>query len=156
MKRLLVFVFLIISVLSLTSCGFMTDFVFVNTSDNPVEFSYRTKYYPYPFALPETPATIPASLLDSGGGHKWKELTPSQYEVDPANRIVTIRVRPREALLVIRVRDDAWHQDSAGGEIFPIEEINVRGAHGELLFKGQQAFNAFSKMSKSLYTLMYN
>jgi hypothetical protein len=134
----------------------MTEFVFVNKSDDPVEFSYRTKYYPYPFTLPETPATIAASRLDSDGGHKWKELTPSQYEIDPANRIVTIRVKPREALLIIRVRDDGWHQDAAGAEIFPIEEINVRGAHGELLFKGQQAFGAFSKMSQSLYTLIYN
>ncbi|MDQ3820479.1 MAG: hypothetical protein M3362_22745 [Acidobacteriota bacterium] len=157
MKRHLVLVFLIISVLQLTACSYMTDFVVVNESDYSIEVRYKVKNYPYsyPFTPPTTPATIAASQLDTNGGQKWKELTSAQYRLDQVNRTVTIRLMPHEALRIVRTHDDSWHQDSSASELFPLEEINVVGTDGELSLKGRQAFTSFSKVSSSLYTFTY-
>ncbi|HEX8173494.1 MAG TPA: hypothetical protein VF543_00075 [Pyrinomonadaceae bacterium] len=155
MTRLLVIVLLITSVLCLTACSYMTDFVVVNESDEPIVVRYKVKNYPYTFAPPTTPATVAVSELSTRGGQKWQELNPTQYQLDPANRTITIRVMPHNALRVARARDDGWHQDPSASESFPIEEINVNGANGELNLKGQQAFTSFSKVSQALYTLIY-
>jgi hypothetical protein len=138
-----------------TACSFLTDFVVVNESDNAIAVRYKVKNFPGPFAPPDTPATIAADQLDAHGGQHWKDLTSDQYQLVQENRTVLVRVAPHQALLIARLSNYGIHRGPEKEASFPIEEIIVAGADGEMILEGQQAIKNFSEVSSALYTLTY-
>lgn len=150
-----IFILSLTGVALLTACSYITNFVIVNESDQPIEVRYRVRDFPGAFYPPETPATMTARELRAGN-KKWRELSDAQYEVNSERRIVTVRVPPGEALLVERVvRLGMQVNDAEEAESFLIEELAIRGAHGEMRFQGEQARKVFAPESKKLYTLLY-
>jgi hypothetical protein len=152
------FVFLLLlvgSCLLCTACSYFTDFVIVNSSAQPIDVRYKLKHFPGEFGLPDKPATITASNLDSHGGQEWKLLSSDQFQVDQANRMVTVRVMPGDALRVTSLHNYRGHDDVADAQQFPIDEIIVIGASGELKMTGPPARTTFAEVSRALCTLTY-
>jgi len=154
MRRASLFLLLLFS-LALAGCSYSTSFVVVNESKQPVEISYKYKSPTVegaPFELYELPARIAADLLESKGGNEWQELGPSDYELDRVNRVVRVRIMPREAFRIYRFTNYRGHEDTHSS---PFEEISIRGENGELKYTGEKTRTSFSEVSMSLYTLIY-
>lgn len=155
--KILALVLLIAYSSLLTACSYAADFVIINESDSPIDVRYTVKRSTVgPLVASGLPATIEASQLSSHGGQQWKELAGNQYQLIQESNvdIAIVRVMPKEALRITDVRDYKGH--SAQRNInFPIEEINITGASGELILTGKQTRLAFMEVSKALYTLTY-
>jgi hypothetical protein len=136
-------------------CSYTTDFVVINNSAQPIDVRYRIKQFPGEFSLPDKPATIAASQLDSHGGQQWKPLASDTYQVDQSTRNATVRVMPGDALRVIAMSNYRGHEDAWDANEFPVDEIVVSGGNGELKLTGSQARTTFTKVSLALYTLTY-
>src|ERR1051326_3069394 len=92
---------LTLSTLALTSCSYSTDFVVVNESAHPIEVRYKIKRFSYePPVFTAKPAKMDASLLGNDDRRLWKELSADQFQIDQANRTITVSVMPHEALWV--------------------------------------------------------
>ncbi len=152
MRRILLAV-LLISVSLLAACSYMADFVVVNESDEPIEVRYKVGETSIdPFAVNGKPATLPASRLNASD-RQWRELPPAQYAFNRESRRVTAPLMPGEGLRVTRQKD--WGEGTIIEIKFPVEEINIRGAHGELTLTGDQVYKSFVIQSQTLCTLTY-
>jgi hypothetical protein len=148
-------ILLLAAVSMFSGCSYITDFVVINETSQPVEVRYKVKNFPGPFAAPVPPAIVPTSQLSAKGGQQWNELTSAQFQLDRDSRTVTTRVLAHQALRVVTMQHYSGHEDSADAQDFPLEEITIVGANGELKFVGQQARTIFSEVSRALYTLTY-
>jgi len=83
----------------------------------------------------------------------WHELSPSDYAFDPVSRTVSINsLKPGEALRIEQLnlvdkQYEAWD--------FPVEEIAISGAAGEIRIQGDQVYKSFVAESKKTYTITY-
>ena len=143
------------SLLLLTGCSYMTDFAVINESDQPVEVRYKIKNYPGSFSPPVTPATIAASQLSTKGNQQWNNLASDRFQLDQDNQTVVVRVMPHQALLIADMHNYGGHEDAWGAKEFPIEQITLRGARGEINLANERARTTFSEVSRALYTLTY-
>lgn len=138
-----------------TACSYGTAFVVVNDSKSPIEVRYRIKQSPNePLVETDLPATIATSRLRDRN-KQWQKLDAAQYQLDEGSRTVTARVMPDEALRVAIIWRYTDFEDSYQREHFPIEEITVVGAGGELKLMGEQARQTFVAESERLYTIIY-
>jgi hypothetical protein len=138
-----------------SACSYGTDFVIVNRSVQPIVVRYRIRQFPGDFSPRDKPATIAASNLDSHGGQEWKLLNSDQFQVDPELRTVTVRVSAGEALRITTLHNYRGHDKTWAAGEFPVDEILISGANGELKLTGQQARITFAEVSRALYTLTY-
>ncbi len=152
MRRILL-TLLIVFAATHTACSYLTDFVVVNDSGQTVEVRYRVKES-RPLVETGTLAKKATSQLRNEGV-RWQELTTAQYQLDQGSRLVTVRVMPGESLRIAIMHHYTGVEDPSDVEDFPVEEITVVGAVGELKFTGQQVLKPFSKVSRVLYTLTY-
>jgi len=155
LKKQLMFIPLLCSLLLLTGCSYITDFAVINESDQPVEVRYKIKNYPGSFSPPVTPATIAASQLSTKGDRQWNKLAPDRFQLDQDNRAVVVRVMPHEALLVADMHNYGGHEATWDAKEFPIVQLTVKGSRGEITFTNDDARRSFSEVSRALYTLTY-
>jgi hypothetical protein len=141
-------------VVLLAACSYATEFVIVNASSQVLRVDYRVKEVPGDFAPPVTPSILPASQLSSHENQEWTRLASEQYEIDPAQRTVSVRIMPGQALLLCRMHNYRG-SDASDAKRFPLEQIRMEGANGVLLLSGEQARTRFSQESRSLYRLDY-
>jgi hypothetical protein len=148
---------LILLTLTQVACSYLTDFVIVNSSGSVVEVRYQIRAGPQgQWSLPGRPAKIPASQLGRGGnGWVQLELPADQYRIDDISRTVTLSLGPEEALRIATLHNYGGTEDDAERD-YPIEQVTIVGAGGEMRFTGRQARLAFSVASDdTLYTLTY-
>jgi hypothetical protein len=156
MQRLY-FVTLFLVLLLTASCSYSTDFFIINNSEGPIEVEYKVKVYPENPVLYDVPAKITISELEnmsSSLGYQLEKLSNNQYQFDKETGIVKVRVMPGEALWISSVAgySEYVHEDL---ERFFIQEISLKGPEGEIKYTKRQMLAAFSKVSKTLYTLTY-
>ncbi len=149
--RSVVSIALLGSLLLLGACSYATDFVIVNESDMAIMIRYEVKDFPGPFYPPTTPGVVAASELREHG-HEW---TPTQFQLDEASRSVATQLMPGQAFRVARLHHYSGHDDATDTDKYPIRGIVVSGAHGNLEFTDEQARRAFTRVTRSLYTLTY-
>jgi hypothetical protein len=138
---------LLLFTLTLTACSFSTDFVIVNASGRPNEVKYKIAETGIAsLDAAEKPATIAASQLSS---REWRELSSAQYVFDQETRMVTVTLMPDVALRVTRVRD--WQEDSVMDN-FIVREIDIMGAGGGMMLKGDQVYKSFVAPPKSFFS----
>ena len=142
----------------LTACSFITNFVIVNASNQPLEVRYKLK----PPADPRAPAgepvvppaTKPVSQLQQEVS--WNQLSASQYKLDREKREVAVLLPPGYALLVEqRNLVDGPTDDAHQAANFSIEEINLSGAGKQVHLQGDEVRKGFVPESKKLYTITY-
>ncbi|HZS04407.1 MAG TPA: hypothetical protein VFD58_06190 [Blastocatellia bacterium] len=132
----------------LTGCSYSTAFVVVNASDQPAEIRYKVRPSFGTFKPPEPPITTAASQIHAAG-KPWRHLLADEYAPDPENRTVTVRVKPKEALLVERVQRGGMQVDEdEEATDFMIEELTITGAFGEIKLQGYQVRKSFVAESK--------
>jgi hypothetical protein len=132
--------------LTLAACSFSTDFVVVNASEQPIEITYKIGETGVdPLVVTGKPATLPASQLSS---REWQELSATQYASDREQRAVTVSLSPGLALRVYQGGD--WSERETGVN-FIIKELNIRGANGEVILKGDQVYKNFVAVPKPFY-----
>jgi hypothetical protein len=153
--RWLLLLILLPLTLGLTACSYSTDFVVLNDTDYPVEVVYRMKPTPGPLALPGDPKVVPAANLEMKDSNKWTPLAPDRFRIVEANRTVSVRLLAHEALWVTAMHHYIGDEDPNDVEGFPIEELSVKGADGEMRFSGDKARKAFERKSRVLYVLSY-
>ena len=155
MRWFLLFVLLLLTI-SLTSCSYSTDFVVLNNADYPVEVVYRFKASPpAPPTLTVEPMVVASAKLEVEEISKWTKLAPDRFRIDQVNRTVTVRVAAREALWVASMSHYIGDEDPNDVANFPIQEVSVKGADGEMRFTGDNARRAFKRMSRVVYVLSY-
>ena len=137
------------------ACSYLTDFVVVDRSSQPVEVRYKVKKHPGGFAPPVTPATIDISQLSAKGGQDWNPLVSTEYQIDEANWTVTVTLEPGKALRLSTMHHYTGPEDPIDRDSFPIEEISLTGANGATTLVGEQARVTFARESRVLYTLTY-
>ena len=142
---------LIGSLLLLGACSYATDFVIVNESDTAITIRYEVKDFPGPFYPPTAPSVVDAAKLDE---HP-REWTPTQFQLDEASRSVTTQLMPGQAFRVETMNHYSGHDDPTDTHKYQIRRIVVSGAHGESEFTDEQARRAFTRVTRSLYTLTY-
>jgi hypothetical protein len=138
------------------ACSYSTDFVVVNKSNQPIEIIYKVKKTPGPLASVNVIATADISAINSKERANWKQLSSTQYQLDQANGVVTVRLEAGKALRVTTMFHYFGHDDPQNAANFPIEYMNLTGPNGSLTLSGDQARVRFSKVSRVLYTLTYN
>jgi hypothetical protein len=148
-------VVLLALVVSLAACSYATEFVIVNDSTQVLWVDYWVKEVPGDFALPVIPSILPVSQLGSHEYQDWTRLESEQYEIDAAQRTVSVKIMPGQALLVCRMNGYGGHSDPLGAKEFPLAQIRMDGASGLLLLSGEEAQTKFSKESRVLYHLDY-
>ena len=154
MRWFLLFILLLLTI-SLTSCSYSTAFVVLNNADYPIEVVYRMKPTPGPLALTGEPKVVASANLEMEEESKWTKLTPDRYRIDEVNRTVTVRVSAHEALWVTGMHHYIGDEDPNDVTGFPIEELSVKGADGEMRFTGDKARKVFERMSRVLYVVSY-
>jgi hypothetical protein len=156
-KTPLFLVCLLSSVVALTACSYSTEFVVINAANNPIEVRYRLKKPMNslaPVRLPEVPSVKLIAELDQQ--IPWRPLPTSRFTFDPESRMAVVSLMPGESLRVEQRKLSEGPQDDAHQAAnFSIEEINITGANGEVMFQGEQARKSFVPVSKTLYTLTY-
>jgi hypothetical protein len=159
--RCLLTVCLLGGIYSLTACSYLTDFVLVNATEQPIEIRYIIKKPAAPFppfppsqTLPITPAVKDVSQLHQQIA--WRELSASQYIFDPDSRKVMVTLRPNEALRIEqRNLVDGKADDAHQAARFSIEEVDITGSYGGIKLQGEQLRKMFVPESKKVYTLTY-
>lgn len=139
------------SLLLLGACSYATDFVIVNESDTAITIRYEVKDFPGPFYPPTAPSVVDASKLDE---HP-REWTPTQFQIDEASRSITTQLMPGQAFRVETMNHYSGHDDPTDTHKYQIRRIVVSGTHGTLEFTDEQARRAFTRVTRSLYTLTY-
>ena len=138
-----------------SACSYISNFVVVNDSENPVDVRYRIKDSPYElFQLVPEPAKAPGADL-RGRNNQWAVLESGDYRLDPQARTITVKVQPHEALRLLYISNYPGHQDASGGTRFEIDEIVLTGSRGEIVIRGDDARKKFAEESESLYVLTY-
>jgi hypothetical protein len=154
--RYILIISLTLLTLALTACSYSTDFVVVNESNQPIEVRYKIKKFPVgPPTLEGTPTKIDASQLGERDRRKWQKVNSDEYQIDQENRTVTVNLMPHEALWVTSMFHYFGDEDPNDVTNWPIEEISVKGADGEMMFTGDKSRQSFSYISRALYTLTY-
>jgi hypothetical protein len=143
----------------LTACSYLTNFVVVNSSDQIVEVRYKVKKPGQSVSgilmLPIKPAIKPASQIEEQ--NPWRDLSTSEFTFDPDNRIVTISLKPGDALRIEqRNLVDGPQDERNQASNFAIEEIILEGANGVIRLEGEHARKSFLPQSKKTYTLTYD
>ena len=150
---------LLAGVLCLTGCRYITNFVVINGSNQPVEVWYILKKPAYAVppdqSLRMAPAVRPISEMHQQTA--WRDLSASEYTFDPGKRKVTVSLEPGQALLIEQCAQVGREVDDAQqAEEFSIEEIAITGANGEIKLHGEQARKSFLAESKNTHTLTYH
>jgi hypothetical protein len=154
MKRVALILLLAI-VSTFLACSYLTDFVVVNDSPNPIELRYKVKSFPGPFAPRITPAKMTASQLHAED-HAWTEMDSGQYSLDSGTRTVTLRLMPKEALRIERLQRAGMRVDETDdAKSFSIEEISIIGTNGKIEIEGELVRKSFVVESKNTYILTY-
>jgi hypothetical protein len=159
LQRRYCFIFsLVLWLLALTACSYLTNFVVLNSSARTVEVRYKVKNAGQPIPpiqmLPIKPAIKPTSQIEQQT--PWRDLSTSEFTFDADNRIVTVLLKPGEALRIEqRNLVDGPNDESSQASNFAIEEIILAGANGVIRFEGEQARKSFVPQSKKTYTLTY-
>ena len=137
---------LLLSALTTAACSFSVDFAVINESERPIEITYRIGETGIePLAVTRKPAILPASRISS---REWQELSPAEYSFDSEKRTVAVTLRPGQALRVYQGGEGDAHY---AGDNFIIREINIRGAGGEVTFKGDQVHKSFVAVPRPFY-----
>ncbi|MGH9966430.1 MAG: hypothetical protein ACREBG_01155 [Pyrinomonadaceae bacterium] len=137
------------------ACSYITDFVVINESASPIEIRYKVKNLPGPFAPRIRPAKMTAVRLRAGD-QAWQEMDRAQYELDPEDRTVTVRLMPNEALRIERLQRAGMQVDEAeDAQSFSVEELSIIGTNGEIKRDGERVRKSFVCESKKTYTLTY-
>ena len=143
---------LIIFIVAHTACSYLTDFVVVNDSGQPLNIQFRVKDSR---SLGENSSLAKIAISQLQNSDKqWQSLSPAEYQVDQRTGMVMVHLMPGEGLRIAVMHHYTGNPSDV--ENFPIEEITVAGASGELRVTGQQVLKAFSKVSMVLYTLTYS
>jgi hypothetical protein len=136
MRSLLLFILALLA-LTFAACSYVTEFVVVNESGQPIEVRYKVKGPPVgPPAFSAAPAKRDASQLGTRDRSLWKKLEPGEYRIDAENRTVTVVVLPHEALWVTSMHHYIGDEDPNDVANWPIEEISVTGADGGRVMPG--------------------
>ncbi|HEX7998547.1 MAG TPA: hypothetical protein VF528_09165 [Pyrinomonadaceae bacterium] len=154
MKRYLI-ILIFASVLLLSACSYTSNFVVVNESGQPIKVQYKIKNSPSePLQLVGAPAkTAEANLRNAD--KQWRVLESGEYELDREARTITIDVMPHEALRVLYITNYGGHDDASDAGKFEIDEIILKGAHGEAQYQGEQIRRQFTEATETLYLLTY-
>lgn len=148
-------VVLLALVVSFSACSYATEFVIVNDSAQVLWLDYWIKEVPGDFAPPVTPSILPVAQLGSHEYQDWTRLESGQYQIDPTQRTVSVKVMPGQALLVCRMHSYRGHTDDWDAKEFPLVQIRMDGASGAILLSGEEARTKFSQASRALYHLDY-
>jgi len=139
-------VLLLLLAVTLAACSFSTDFVVVNASEQTIEITYKVgETGVEPLVATGKPATLAASQLSS---REWQELSPAQYAFDRDKREVTVSLNPGLALRVYQGGE--WSERETGAD-FILKELNIRGAQGEVILRGDQVYKSFVAVPKPFY-----
>ena len=145
---------LLLLVASLSACSYSSQFVVINESDAPAEVYYALKE---PREGPKNycgrPAKKTVEQLEASDT-QWRELGGNEYSCDDRARAVTVKLYPKEALLVERVRDYFNHDDGSD-ESFGIESIRLTGAHGSIQYSGRAARTHFVEGEQRVFAITY-
>ena len=148
--------FILMSCLASGACSYVTDFVVINTSESPVEISYKFKPAPEaPPIIKGNPVFTSASKVESKEKGNWQDIATDRYEIDQATRTVKVKLQAQEALFITRMHHYFGPDDPNDVKGFPVEELSIVGSTGNLNFSGKQLLKAFSERSRVLYTLTY-
>ncbi len=138
----------------MSACSYGTDMVVVNMSNQPIEIRYKIRSQTGPFRLPAQPAMKKVSQLKDN--HQWRTLSPSEYTLSPENRTITVGLPPNCGLRIEGLHRGGMQVDEEeDAKYFGIEEINLKGASGEIILKGKQVRKSFLAESKQVFTLTY-
>ena len=155
MRKFLIVILLLLTII-LASCSYSTDFVVFNDTDNQIEVVYRAKPSPTgPPSLDIEPMVVSAANLEMRDISKWTKLPPDRFRIDQVNRTVTVRVSAHEGLWITSMHHYIGDEDPNDVTNFPIQEVSVAGADGEMRFTGDKARKAFERKSRVLYVLSY-
>ena len=147
---------LVLLTLTVSGCSYSTDFVVVNEADYSIQVVYMIK--PFPQGAPTLtiqPVISSATELETRDKGKWSKLTSDRYSIDQANRTVTVSLAAHEVLWLTSMHHYIGDEDPSDVENFPIQELSMTGAEGEMKFSGDKTRQAFERVSRVLYVLRY-
>lgn len=138
---------LLLFALTLAACSFSTNFVVINASDQPIQIRYKIAQTGIdPLVAARKPATLPTSRIST---REWQELPSTQYGFDHDGRVVTVSLSPGVGL---RIHQGGEWDEHYAGENFTIEELDIKGANGEINLKGDQVYKGFVPVRSAFYT----
>ena len=154
--RSLLIIILVLLTIGVASCSYSTDFVVRNDANYPIQVVYKVK--PPPHGAPTLtvePIVVSSANLENSDRGDWKKLPPDRFRIDQARRTVTVSLSAHETLQVTSMPHYIGDEDPNDVSGFPVDELSVAGAAGEMRFTGDKARKAFERKSRVLYVLTY-
>jgi hypothetical protein len=146
LPRYVILASLLASLLPLTACSYIANFVVVNASDRDIQVRYKSKSLHPTFVLGVK------EVSQVGQEVPWQDLSASEVAFDPDTLTVTVSLKPGEALRIDSVLDDDEVQRAA---MFSIVEIDIKSASGEMKLQGDQLYKSFVAGRNDFYILTY-
>ena len=137
MKRAFTSLVLLATVLALTSCQSIDNFVVINRSDAPIEVVYTFIRTSSSDINVEKPQMMDAANLKNTD-RTWEAVPNNQYMIDSQAGKITVRLAPGKALLLTSATN--YQKESAEADAdFGISSLSMMGAKGSIKLEGRQA-----------------
>ncbi len=156
MRKLLV---IIVPILFLSSCSWITDFFVANKSDKAIELTFRYKQYGATHTCSfkqsdETLVLTAMDKLDSDSRDSWRKLQPNEYVYDNDKCEIRITLSPDHAIRVCRMGTYTGNAENRL-HFFELSYLWIQRSDGRIQYEGLDLLKAFKKKSDTLYILMY-
>lgn len=146
--------FLTIAVISFalinSACSWVTQFVIVNKSGEPIEI--RLKYAPL-----SGERNLRKTTLDEKGkiiNENWQNLAREDFQDNKIEETVSFKLPPNEAVAVAVEVNYTGH-GSGNADFFKIKELEIKGSRGAIHLEDKQVLFQFKEEDETLYTLVY-
>jgi hypothetical protein len=154
MKRKVIALLLVVSMLLSSACSVVREFVIVNESDGLLEVEYTLKPSGMlPNRQIEMPVLLCADKL-SKSEWAWRALPYERYHIDHKSGHVSVRLGPNEVLRVAEVMNYSGHESEHSESKFDIASLRLEGVRGTVKYEGRQALTQFIE-SDSMYIIRY-
>lgn len=134
-----------------SACSWVTQFVIINRSGEPIEI--RLKYAPL-----SGERYLSKKTLDEKGkipDGEWQKLAAEEFIDNKIDETVTLKLAANTALAVAKDVTYTGHEYAGNADFFKIKQLNIEGSRGAVHHEGKQTLTQFKKESDSLYTIIY-
>lgn len=144
---------ILVLVLFLQSCSWVTDFYIVNRSDKHIIITYFDKQSKNPSSQEikcffEQPIVCKEEDMKTG---KCRTLKPDEYSYNQEKCTIELTLAPGDA-----VKIDRACCSYTGPESFsPLGSLIIKTPGGSIRYEGIELLKAFEKIDKTLYVLYY-
>ena len=152
MKRIVLLSLILCSIILLSGCSYVDDFIIVNNSNGVIEIEYKWKENLY-----STPYKFRFERFDGETFNKLEAIdgfTKEQIDSAEEKNIFRISLEPKQALRIHAISNfEDKDFDTKVDESFRINFLSLKGINGSIELMDDQVWFQFRKMDKGYFII---